>query len=260
MNRNFSKILVPLLIAFLFIQTALAMDLLVPAYFYPDANWDKLTIAARRVGIVAIANPHNGPDTTRKADYTKAITNLRNAGGRVIGYVSTNYTKRPSTKVKVDIDRWMLFYPNINGIFFDEMSSGKNLANKDSIQAHINYYRDLTSYVKTKYAGRDLIVANPGTSFLEAYLTSNCADCFVIFESCTGFDSWRSDSWVKSRPKKRFAVLPYSICKPETMNATVDRAFNERAGFVYVTDDSGCNPWDTLPTYWDALVSKVASK
>ncbi len=229
------------------------MNLLVPAYFYPGANWDKLTAAASRVGIVAIANPNNGPGKASDAKYTTAITNLRNAGGRVIGYVSTHYVNRCAKEVKAEIDLWMLLYPNIDGIFLDEMSN-------DTTEAHINYYRDLTSYVKNTYSGCDFTVANPGCSFPETYLTSNCADCFVIFESCSGFDFWSSDSWVKSIQDKPFAVLPYNICSPKIMNTCVDRASNEGVGFVYVTDDGGCNPWDALPAYWDALVSKVASK
>ena len=239
--------------SFSLIQTPSAMNLLVPAYFYPGENWDKLTAAASRVGIVAIANPNSGPGAASDAMYTNAITNFRNAGGQVIGYVSTRYANRCAEEVKAEIDLWISLYPNIDGIFFDEMSNYKT-------ESHINYYLDLTSYVKTTYAGRHFTVANPGTSFPEIYLTSNCVDCFVIFESCTGFDSWSSDSWVKTLRANRFAVLPYNICSSRIMNTCVDRASNEGVGFVYVTDDGGCNPWDALPSYWDALVSKVASK
>ena len=39
----------------------------------------------------------------------------------------------------------------------------------------------------------------------------------------------------------------------------INLAAARRAGFVYITDDSGNNPWDTLPSYWRAEVDKVQS-
>src|ERR1051326_8941561 len=31
------------------------------------------------------------------------------------------------------------------------------------------------------------------------------------------------------------------------------------AGWIYVTDDSGSNPWDTLPSYWTNEVNYIQS-
>ena len=41
------------------------------------------------------------------------------------------------------------------------------------------------------------------------------------------------------------------------MTQAVDRAVTRRSGWVYVTDDVLPNPWDTLPPYWNAFVSRV---
>src|SRR2546426_382135 len=68
---------------------ASGLGVLVPAYFYPapGSAWDSLNLAAQRVPLIGIMNPNNGPSTLRNADYSRAVTALRNAGGLVIGYV-----------------------------------------------------------------------------------------------------------------------------------------------------------------------------
>src|SRR5690606_1477704 len=81
--------------------------LLVPAYFSPSRgqDWQRLAEAAAQVPVMAIANVSNGPGTSRREDYQRAIDAVREAGGRVIGYVHTTYTRRPMAEVLADIDR-----------------------------------------------------------------------------------------------------------------------------------------------------------
>src|SRR5438445_2169527 len=101
---------------------ARALGVLVPAYFYPApvSAWDSLNLAAQRVPLTVIMNPSNGPSTSRNADYSRAVTALRNAGGLVIGYVYSSYTTRAIAEVKTDIDRYHSYY-TIDGIFVAEM-------------------------------------------------------------------------------------------------------------------------------------------
>ena len=84
------------------------LGVLVPGYFYPaqGSAWDSLNLAAQRVPLIAIMNPNNGPATSFNADYGRAVTALRNAGGLVIGYVYSSYTSRAIAEVKTDIDRY----------------------------------------------------------------------------------------------------------------------------------------------------------
>jgi hypothetical protein len=42
-----------------------------------------------------VVNPASGPGKAADANYTKAIDRLRGAGCVVLGYVTTNYGKRP---------------------------------------------------------------------------------------------------------------------------------------------------------------------
>ena len=43
------------------------------------------------------------------------------------------------------------------------------------------------------------------------------------------------------------------------MQAAVSLAASRNVGYIYVTNDSGANPWDTLPSYWNAEVAAVSA-
>ncbi len=44
-------------------------------------------------------------------------------------------------------------------------------------------------------------------------------------------------------------IIPYAVTDPQGFEA-----LRARAAYVYVTDDTLPNPWDTLPAYFDALL------
>src|SRR5436190_3744456 len=119
-----------------------ALGLLVPAYFSPGTKWTALNDAAKRVPVLAIMNPNNGPGASALSSYASAINSLKQSGGRVIGYVYSSYTARPLADVQADIDRYYSFY-NIDGIFVDEVTN-------DSTAAHLDYYEALYRYIKGK--------------------------------------------------------------------------------------------------------------
>jgi hypothetical protein len=227
-----------------------ALGVLVPAYFYPaqGSAWDSLNRAAQRVPLIAIMNPNNGPTTAPIADYSRAVTALRNAGGLVIGYVYSSYTARPVAQVKADIDRYLSFY-TIDGIFVDEMTN-------DPDAAHLAYYAELYSYIKSNRPSY-LVVGNPGTKTLADYLLRPTADLLVTFENNTGYAQYVPDPWTQTRPATAFSHLCYATAAAETMTNYVDLAARRNAGYIYVTDDSGSNPWDRLPSYWETEVACV---
>src|SRR5271166_6644793 len=85
-----------------------SMGALVPAYFYPGTGgpggtgdgWAAMASAASQIPITAIFNPDSGPAPgPPDPSYVSALTNLENAGGRVIAYVPTFYTATPLATV-----------------------------------------------------------------------------------------------------------------------------------------------------------------
>ena len=228
--------------------SAAPMGIVVPAYFYPGSLWDRMNWAAGRVPVVAILNPDSGPGTSQDPQYVSAVNSLRAAGGKVIGYVSTSYTARSTNSVRTDIDRYFSFYA-MDGIFLDELTN-------DSNTNHLNYYAAMYQYINSK--GTNLLVAgNPGINTLEPYLTRPCADLLVTFEVDTGYSNYVADAWVTNYLARHFCHLPYAVPNAVTMTNFVNLAAARNAGWIYITDDGGSNPWDTLPSYWTNEVNYI---
>jgi hypothetical protein len=233
-------------------QSTFAMQILIPAYFYPDPAagalnpWQALGASAGDVAITAILNPASGPGSSRDPNYVAAIASLRSAGGRVIGYVSTAYGSRDAATVKAEINQYRNFY-DLDGIFLDEMSN---------LDTQLGYYQDLYDYIKASNGGYQ-IIGNAGTSTLEAYL--QVADTLVTFENSAGYESYQPDPWVNDYSADRFAHLIYGVGSATMMQQFVALAAQRNVGYLYVTDDGGDNPWDLLPSYWQAQTQAIAT-
>ena len=227
---------------------AAPLGIVVPAYFYPGSLWSSMNGAAGQVPLVAIMNPNSGPDTAQNPDYVAAVNSLRASGGKVIGYVSTAYTTRTTNVVQADIDRYFSWYA-VDGIFLDEFTN-------DADTNHLNYYAALYHYIQTKGTNL-LVVGNPGINTLEAYLARPCADVLVTFEVNTGYAGLVVDGWVTNHLARQFCHLPYNVASASTMTNDVNLAAARNVGWIYVTGDSGANPWDTLTGYWTNEVNYV---
>jgi hypothetical protein len=229
------------------------LSILVPAYFYPAGDgrddWDRMIASAAHAPITAIVNPASGPGKTRDPNYTAVLDRATQGKLALIGYVSTHYTEVPLATAKGAIDRWLDLYPQIRGFFFDEQTSDA---------AKVGYYTDLAAHARAARPGA-LIVANPGTNCDESYVASRTSDVVCLFENGRGFDRFRPPPWSATYEPGRFAAIPYAIPEAEAMRRTLRELVARRIGVVYVTDDSGANPYDRLPRYWDAEVQAVAA-
>ena len=104
-------------------------------------EWQRLIDAASKVEIVAIANPNSGPGSERNLEYAAVFTEASEQGVTLVGYVSTDYGKRPQAEITKDVDSWIRFYPQIRGFFFDQQPRESHGA------AH---FAELRDYVKRK--------------------------------------------------------------------------------------------------------------
>jgi spherulation-specific family 4 protein len=228
-----------------------ALTAIVPAYFYPVNNspWDDLNAAASRIPVTAIMNPGSGPGNFQDSNYVGAVDSLRSAGGKVIGYVSTSWGNRSAAVVKADIDKYVSWY-NIDGIFFDEMTNtGTN--------GTLNYYQDIYDYVKSINSGWE-VMGNPGTSTTESYLTRPVADSLIVTENVgASYPGYTPSSWNYNYDPSAIGHLVHTAATEADMLNYLDLAVQRNAGQVYITDDVLGNPWDTLPSYWDAEVTRI---
>jgi hypothetical protein len=235
-------------------EDAPRVRLLVPAYFYPEGDglkaWERLIAAADKVPIVAIVNPASGPGRTVDENYVEVFRKARGSKVTLIGYVHLNYAKRPIADVKSEVDRWLAFYPDIQGIFFDEQPSGAEQA---------PYALECFGYARKKIP-KGKIVSNPGTTCAEKYVSGETGATVCLFEHHEGFGAYRPPKWADRYEPERFAILLYQQKGGESMRRLLREAIRKRAGYVYVTDDVLPNPWDRLPAYWEEEVAAVAEE
>ncbi|MCA9240397.1 MAG: hypothetical protein KDA37_09365 [Planctomycetales bacterium] len=231
-----------------------ALEIVVPAYFYPSpgSDWNDLNTAVSQVPITAIMNPGSGPGNNVDSLYTSAVGSFRSAGGRVIGYVSSSYANRPLQAVLDDIDKYAAWY-DIDGIFVDEMTNNNVTANLDFYQAVYDHIKSIDPQWE--------VMGNPGTTTLEAYLTRPAADRLMVWENFgASYPSHTPSAWNAGYDSSRFVNLLHQLAPTDlvTMRQYVDTAVARNVGGVYFTDDILPNPWDRLPVFWDELVAKVA--
>lgn len=141
---------------------------------------------------------------------------------------------------QTDINRWKQLYTT-NGIFFDEMASDDN-------NAKVRYYQNVNNHAKSQ--GFTFTVGNPGTRTSPKYF--NTVDNIVVFESNTGVPSndLICSQETNGKGREGVSILPYNV---PNLDASAVTAAKNCAEYIYVTDDGGNNPWDTLPNYLTQL-------
>ena len=227
--------------------------ILIPLYSYPnwwepaDYIWDDIALTNSQVPIMAVINPDTGPGGgPPNSDYQHGLDELRQAGVTILGYVDTDYGKRKPDAVQADVDLYHQHF-DIDGIFFDRVTSGADMC---------GYYKGLYTFVKS-LPGMDIVVINPGTGPAECYFSQPICDIGVIFEGdSNGWAEYQLPPYIFNYPSKRFAVLVHTVPDSATMQAHIDLVKARNIGYVYLTNDTmdDQNPWDTLPTFWEAEI------
>lgn len=227
------------------------MALWVPAYYYPNGpgreHWDRLIATAGRAPIVAIVNPNSGPGDRVDKNFAAVLKRARKANLDVVGYVGTQYTRKPLDRVKEEVDRYLKFYPEIRGIHFDEQSAEAKA---------VDYYAELYRYVHRRIPDA-LVLTNPGTNCAAEYVSRPASDVVCLFERDRAFESFRPPAWASRFSPARFCVQACQIDSKERMEECIRKSAQLRIGYVFITDDSGPNPYDRLPSYWEAEVDAV---
>jgi hypothetical protein len=106
----------------------------VPLYKYPDLQnpsgiWNTLFNAKKEhpsVLFVVTVNPSSGPGQEKDPVYASAISELKKSGVEyILGYIPTDYSRQSPSRtideLKTLIDKYRDWYPEVNGIMFDQM-------------------------------------------------------------------------------------------------------------------------------------------
>jgi Spherulation-specific family 4 len=224
---------------------------LVPLYVRPDHGtaWANVLTAHQSnpsTPITVIVNPATGPGTVTDPVYATAITNLRNNGIHVAGYVNTSRGGRAAGAVDGDVDSWKMLYPNVDGIFYDLMAV--TLTNCAGSIPCDTYYQQRTSHAK--FDGFGYTIGNPGQDVPPPFVGT--VDTLVVYEH--NGDSTPMSSWWASYPRNGFAVIPYNV---PTLDATFISSAKQRVGYIYLTNETDDN-YNQLSGYFSSLLGQLA--
>ena len=241
--------------------------ILIPYYLYPALPYtnpnvqDLLDLMKSHhdvpVLVVINAGSPGGPGTVNDVNWDTFIGMVQGAGGKVLGYVDTDYGTRSEAVVKSEIDGWLSIYPSprVDGIFLDQMpyDTGPGGVGTD----YVDLYKRYTDYCHNL----DLrpVVANTGGNQQPAWFETYTADVIVVHENST----WPSEASMEGNfvgghafyPPARRAAMVYN---QPTLDVGLLDTLRKNVQWVYVNDDNLPNPWDTLPTYLGELFGALS--
>jgi len=219
---------------------------LIPMYVLPPSSdevygdWHRACDTSPE-GSAMIANVHSGPGEAVDLNYLSAFEYCVLAGQRILGYVPTEWTRRPVSDVFAEIDKWYALYGSrLGGIFVDEVATDPATA---------PYYRDLYTQIRQRYA-HALVVGNAGsaaaTNWQLAY--PPVADVLVVFEGAeSALRDFKSPPWLAEARPEQLAALVYDVPRDDVV-LTCAKLREMRLGWAQVTAEAlAGNPWDRLP-------------
>jgi hypothetical protein len=235
--------------------------LAVPSYQDPGSpEWNAWAAPGRQSVGIMIVNENNGDDTSDQPAIAAAIRSARASGIFVVGYVYTGYGQRDPAVVR---DRVDAVYRNylVDGIFFDEAPTDC-LAATPFGGTNYSYYQQLGEYVRTRQAGGRLVILNPGTQPANDCWMS-IANILVTAESSSLADyttNYQDQAWFHQYPPERFWHIVYAAPGKDQLGQILALSQARGAGWLYVTDLGGDNPYAGPPTYWNAEAAMIANQ
>ena len=221
-----------------------SVRLVVPAYYTPGADWQRIIAASDVVGMI-IFNPNNGPGVTTDPAYMSAIAKARAAGILVLGYVATDYGKRAEADINADVNSYYALYQP-SGIYFAE---GPMEADCTTLEPE---YRRLTSLARMRDPKAYVAI---GTRFCPTFITFS--ELMVEFaEDWRLTRATRSPSWMPANSPDRFCQFINTV-PPDQASHVLSTAVSYGAGWVFATDGVYPNPWAALPSYFDEELAAV---
>jgi hypothetical protein len=235
--------------------------LAVPSYQDPGSpEWNAWAAPGRQSVGIMIVNEDNGDDTSDQPAIAAAIRTARASGIFVVGYVYTGYGQRDPAVVRNRVDA---VYKNylVDGIFFDEAPTDCLAVNPYG-GTNYSYYQQLGEYIRTRQAGGRLVILNPGTQPANDCWMS-IANILVTAESSSLADyttNYQDQAWFHQYSPERFWHIVYAAPGKDQLEQILALSQARGAGWLYVTDLGGDNPYAGPPSYWKSETTTIANE
>ncbi|MGI0094714.1 MAG: spherulation-specific family 4 protein [Nitrosotalea sp.] len=223
--------------------------------YYPLYSLSELpqVLAAKQafpnVPFMVNINPSSGPGSSASTAWANAITQLKNAGAVVTGYVPTGYgTGRSISNVEGMISSYNQFYPNmLDGIMFDEVSGSCS---------QFTFYQTVSNYARS--LGYSYLRANPGSSICQTDVP--LFNHIAIYESA----GYPSESTLASNtyyPQYSKSIVGFgaTVHTQSTYDPTWLHMATKYIKWVYITDQTEPNPYAVFPSYFNQYLTDLSS-
>jgi len=211
--------------------------LVVPAYFTVASEWVPAETSTPEPSTMILGVTSTGPGSSPNATLQAYVARAQAEGITILGYVATSYAQRPTAAVETDIRDYKAWY-GVTDIFLDQVTR---------TLAQITYYQTVSNYIHQTNPG-SLVWLNPGVYPNQLYMS--LGDVVMVYEGTyANYVGLRPPSWTDQYPPSRFAHV-VSATPASALLRTLQLAESRRAGYVYITDGTGSNPYGSLPSYW----------
>lgn len=225
------------------------LNFAIPLYRTPPASmWnDIIALGAPKVPLISITADAaqdgaggTGPGAAPSSVFLAAMTSAQAAGIKVVGYISTLYSCLGFSAVALAVQKYYAFYPDIDGIFFDQ------------IEASPQGYQFLAAIAgEVRKHEKRFIVMNPGAYAAEGIMQY----CDVLLDRETTAATYLTENtpeWRYNYPAHRFWHSIHTTISQGQMESVIKRAVQQNTGYIYVTDGVMNYPYAALPAWWTA--------
>ncbi|MFK4223611.1 spherulation-specific family 4 protein [Streptomyces sp. NPDC019890] len=228
----------------------------VPGYAHPllaPVEWAELTRPGTPLHWVVL-NVDDGPGARPDPHCLEAVGKLSNAGVRVLGHLDMAHGSRSFGDLVADAHHYLEWY-RVAGFLLDRCPTDR---------ADLKEVRRTTATLEAVLDGGHLVLghgSHPYPGYAEA------ADQLVTFSGPWTDYRWSQVAeWTADYPPERFVHLVHGVPRTHLEEATRIARW-QGAGTIFFTDrtdgtGSGgqkgqINPFETLPGYWDEIVSQI---
>jgi hypothetical protein len=216
----------------------------VPAFFYASEIWQQAADTKPVPTYMILDISGLGAGSSPVGHFQSIVKKEQAAGVTILGYSSTAYGARPLPQIEADVRHYKAWY-GVTDMFLDEVKG---------IKSQLPYYRKLANYIRGTNPGTSIWI-NPGNYPDPSYMS--VSNVVMAFEGPYSlYHNVDVPSWVFDYSPDRFANTVYATSGSQVTSA-LNLSKTRNAGYVYVTDGTGGNPYSALPSYWSTEDSVI---